>query len=46
MGDIWCCLALIGPYFVEETGRNRWDDTMWTKRFCDFLQGEFVIRKR
>ena len=46
MGDIWCYLAPICPYFVEETRRNRLDDIMWTKRFCDFLQGEFVIRKR
>ena len=42
MGDIWCYLALICPYFVEGTGWNRLDDIMWTKRFCDFLQGEFV----
>ena len=44
MGDIWCCLALICPHFVEGTGWNRLDDIMWTKRFCDFLQGKFVMR--
>ena len=38
MGDIWCYLTLICPYFVEGTGRNRLDDIMWTKRFCDFWQ--------
>ncbi len=26
MGDIWCYLALICPYFVEGTGWNRLDD--------------------
>ena len=31
MGDIWCYLALICPYFVEVTGRDRLDDTMWIK---------------
>ena len=46
MGDIWCYLALICPYFVEETGRNRLDDIMWTKRFCDFLQEKFVTEDK
>ena len=44
MGDIWCYLTLICPYFVEGTGRNRLDDIMWTKGFCDFLQKKIVMR--
>ena len=31
MGDIWCCLTLICPYFMEGTGWNRLDDIMWRK---------------
>ena len=45
IGDIWCYLTLICPYFMEGTGRNRLDDTMWTKRFCDFLQIKFVTSR-
>ncbi len=38
MGNIWCYLALICPYFVEGTGQDRLDNAVWTKGFCDFLQ--------
>ena len=31
MGDIWCYLALICPYFVEKTRRNGADNIRWTK---------------
>ena len=44
-GDIWCYLTLICPYFVEETGRDRLDNAIWTKRFCDFLQIKFVTSR-
>ena len=38
MGDIWCYLALICPYFVEGTGWNRLDVSCGQKDFVTFCR--------